>query len=135
MSGVSNRLLRLGSVLWAGSLWSLGLWVTPTLFRLLPERHVAGLVAGNLLRIQAAVTVLLAAICLWRLGLQRARGLYLAALMLVINELIIRWLMDLSKTKGQILGLGFGGWHGVSVTLYLVACLGAVSVVWQDDLR
>lgn len=135
MSGTAAKLLRLATVLWAGSLWALALWVAPTLFRISPDRHLAGLMAGSLFRIQSVLTVVLALICLWRLGAGSARGLYLAAVMLITNELIIRWLMNIAKAKGPILRLGFGGWHGVSMVLYVIACLGAVSAVWKDDFR
>jgi len=132
---MGGKLLRLAAVLWAGSLWALALWVAPTLFRISPDRHLAGVMAGRLFRIQSVLTVALALICLWRLGLGRARGLYLAAVVLITNELVIRWLMNISRAKGHVLGLGFGGWHGVSMVLYVIACLGAVSAVWKDDFR
>ncbi|MFO1465702.1 MAG: hypothetical protein U1F35_04540 [Steroidobacteraceae bacterium] len=135
MSSRRAQLLRLAVVLWAGSLWALALWITPVLFRLAPSRVLAGQMAGALFRAETLLTLVVAALVAWIHGRSRGLGLYLAVALLAANDFIIRYLMQLSKVQGQVLGLGFGAWHGVSTALYLIACAAAVSVVWQDDLR
>lgn len=135
MNGVAGRLMRVLGVLWAGSLWAMALWIAPLLFRWAPDRHAAGVIAAGLFRAQTLVSVVVAALAWWRLGFKRSRGVQLATALLVINDLFIRYLMDYVKVKGEFLRMGFGGWHGVSAAMYLIACLAALSVVWNDDLR
>jgi hypothetical protein len=135
MNTLSGRLARLLLVLWAGSLWSLALWTAPLLFKLAPDRHAAGVIAAGLFRVETFLTLALAIVSLWRHGRQKFRLIYLAALMLLINEFIIKQLLDFVRVNGEVLGLGFGGWHGVSAVLYLVACAAALLVVWNDDFR
>jgi Domain of unknown function (DUF4149) len=132
---LSSRLARLLLVLWAGSLWSLALWTAPLLFKLAPDRHAAGVIAAGLFRVETFLTLALAVVSLWRHGRQKFRLIYLAALTLLINEFIIKRLLDFVRVNGEVLGLGFGGWHGVSAVLYLVACAAALLVVWNDDFR
>jgi uncharacterized membrane protein len=43
--------------------------------------------------------------------------------------------MRAAQIQGSVAGLGFGAWHGVSALLYLVACIAALLLVWQDDFR
>ena len=132
---MGGKLARLLLVLWAGSLWSLALWTAPLLFKLAPDRHSAGVVAAELFRVESWLTLAVAAVSLWRHGRQKFRLIYLAAAVLLINELLIKRLMDYVRVNGELLGLGFGGWHGVSAVLYLVACAAALLVVWNDDFR
>ena len=135
MSALAAKASRLLVVLWAGSLWSLALWVAPLLFKWAPDRHAAGVMAGGLFRVQTWLTLAVAVVALWRYGRQRCRAIYLAAALLAVNEWIIRYLMNYVKEKGELLGLGFGGWHGVWAALYAGACLAAALTVWNDDFR
>ncbi|RJG05680.1 DUF4149 domain-containing protein [Noviherbaspirillum cavernae] len=43
--------------LWVGSLWTVGYLVAPTLFSTLPDRVLAGSIAGSLFRIEAWLSV------------------------------------------------------------------------------
>ena len=135
MTTLSGRLARLLLVLWAGSLWSLALWTAPLLFKLAPDRHAAGNIAAGLFQAQTYLTLAVAAFALWRQGWQRSSAICLAATLLLINEFIIKQLLDYIRVNGEVLGLGFGAWHGISAALYLVACGAAVLVVWNDDFR
>jgi uncharacterized membrane protein len=132
---MAGKLSRIVLVLWAGSLWALALWVAPLVFRLAPDRHAAGVIASGLFQAETYATLAIALIALWRCGRQRCGGIYLAAGLLVINEFIIKKLLDYVRVMGKIAGLGFGGWHGISAVLYVIACLAAVLVVWKDDFR
>ena len=42
---------------WVGSLWTVGYLAAPTLFATLPDRALAGSIAGSLFRVQAWVSV------------------------------------------------------------------------------
>jgi hypothetical protein len=50
---IASRLRILLVTLWVGSLWTIGYIVAPILFRTLPDRSLAGLVAGSLFRVEA----------------------------------------------------------------------------------
>jgi hypothetical protein len=135
MNTLGGRLARLLLVLWAGSLWALALWTAPLLFKLAPDRHAAGVIAAGLFQVETYLTLALAVVSLWRHGRQKFRLIYLAAAVLLVNEFIIKRLLDYVRANGEVMGLGFGGWHGVSAALYLVACAAALLVVWNDDFR
>src|SRR5207253_6030228 len=76
-----HRIFLLLTVVWAGSLWTVGYMVAPTLFSVLPSRETAGLIAGQLFRTEAilgvVVGVLQLALCnlMIRRGAGRYRGL------------------------------------------------------------
>jgi len=52
-----NCLRRLLAALWAGSLWTTGYLVAPTLFATLADRMLAGTIAGNVFRTEAWVSL------------------------------------------------------------------------------
>jgi hypothetical protein len=122
-------------VLWAGSLWSLAIWVAPTLFFAQDDRHLAGVLAARLFSAETYLGLAVAALALFLPTSSRMRWLYAAAALLALNELVLRRLMESAHTHGTALGLSFGAWHGVSAGLYALACLGALLVVWNEDLR
>jgi hypothetical protein len=126
---------RTALVLWAGSLWSVALWVAPTLFYAQPDRRLAGLLAGRLFSIETWLAVAVAAAALLRAARLKFGWLYLAAVMLAVNEWGLRRLMELAHSAGAAWGLSFGAWHGVSALLYGSACLAALRLVWKNDLR
>jgi Domain of unknown function (DUF4149) len=129
------RLLRMVLVLWAGSLWSLAAWVAPTLFYLQPDRHLAGVLAARLFSIETYLSLLAVLLALVSAAKARFKWLYAAAALLCVNEWLLKPLMNQAHTAGSALGLGFGAWHGVSALLYLGACVFALWLVWNDDLR
>ena len=122
-------------VLWAGSLWSLAIWVAPTLFFAQGDRHLAGVLAARLFSVETYLGLGVSALAALLPGRNRMRWLYAAAGLLALNELVLRPLMESAHSRGTALGLSFGAWHGVSAGLYVLACLGALSVVWNEDLR
>jgi hypothetical protein len=129
MSGI-RKVFSAFLVLWVGSLWSLALWVAPTLFAQI-DRHLAGVVAARLFSIETFVGLAAAgfAICLP----DRARFApgYLAAGLLATNEWLLKPVMNSAHAQGAALGLSFGAWHGVAALLYVIACLAALWLVWR----
>jgi hypothetical protein len=122
-------------VLWAGSLWSLAAWVTPTLFYAQGDRHLAGVLAARLFSIEAYLGVAAAAMALVLAGRTRMGGVYAAAALLAVNEWVLKRFMESARVHGTAAGLSFGAWHGVSAILYIVACLGLLLVIWKENLR
>ena len=128
------RAWRLLIVLWAGSLWSL-LWVAAVLFHFQQDRHLAGVIAGRLFRIETYLGLAAAALALMLPGRGRFRWGFFAAAVLAMNEWILKPFMNQALAGGHSLGLGFGAWHCISAGLYLIACLSVLLLVWQEDFR
>ncbi len=136
MGRVFQCVFRVLLVLWAGSLWSVGLWVTPILFSAQHDRHLAGVLAGRIFSIETYVGLGVAAVALVLPVRKRFIGGFGAAGLLAINEWGLRPVMAAARANGTAAGLSFGAWHGVSAMLYLVACLALlVVVVWKQDSR
>jgi hypothetical protein len=120
-------------VLWAGSLWSLA-WVTWVIFHAQSDRHVAGLLVGPLFTIEAYLGVGVAVLGLLLPGRTRFVWGYLAAALLAFNEWALRSVMTAARAHGSAFGLSFGGWHGVSMVLYLLACISVLVLIWKNEL-
>ena len=121
-------------VLWAGSLWSL-VWVAALIFKLQSDRHVAGLIAARLFSIETYLGVLVAAIAL--LAAQRRKFVwgYLAAMLLAINEWLLKPFIALARDNGVAGGLSFGSWHALSAVIYLLACCAVLVLVWLQPVH
>lgn len=126
--------LRVLLVLWAGSLWSLT-WVTWILFHAQGDRHLAGLLVGPMFSIEAYLGVGVAVLALLLPGRTKFVPGYLAAALLSVNQWGLRPIMESAKAHGAVAGLTFGAWHGVSMVLYLLACIAVLMLVWKDDFR
>ncbi|NNM62130.1 MAG: DUF4149 domain-containing protein [Steroidobacteraceae bacterium] len=133
-----NRLrafFRILLVLTIGSMWSLAAWVAPTLFFTQPNRHLAGMLAGRLFRVESWLCAAVALLALALPGRTRFLWLYLAAALLAVNEWLLRPRMQQALLHGVSSGLSFGAWHGLAAVLYAAACAAGLLLVWNDDLR
>jgi hypothetical protein len=119
-------------VLWAGSLWSLAVWVAPTLFRAQSDRALAGLLAARLFAIETYVGIGVAVLALLS---QRAKFKwgYAAAALLAVNEWALKPVMALAHARGAIFGLSFGAWHGIAAVIYVSACLAVVALICRES--
>jgi hypothetical protein len=122
-------------VLWAGSLWSVGLWVTPILFSAQPDRHLAGVLAGRIFSIETYVGIAAVAVALMLPIRNRFIWGYVAAATLAVNEWGLRPVMVAARAHGSAAGLTFGAWHGVSAVLYVLACFALLALILREDLR
>jgi Domain of unknown function (DUF4149) len=132
---ILQNALRVLIVLWAGSLWSLAAWVAPTLFYAQSDRHLAGLLAAKLFAIETYVGIAVALLGLIHPGRRRFRSIYVAVVLLAINEWVLKRVMALAQARGAAAGLSFGAWHGVAALLYLIACIGVLVLIWNEDFR
>jgi Domain of unknown function (DUF4149) len=130
LRGISRVLL----VLWAGSLWSL-LWVASILFDLQSDRHLAGLIAARLFSIETYLGVVVAAMALLSSQKRQFAWGYLAALLLALNEWILKPIMTSARDHGVAAGLGFGAWHGISAVIYLLACCAVLVLIWLQPVQ
>ena len=141
---VTSRALRVSLVLWAGSLWSLAIWVAPTLFYAQGDRHLAGTLVTRLFSMETYVALAVSVLMLVTASgvaapkvtaaQARFRFAYIAAALLAVNEWLLKPVMNRAHAEGQAMGLGFGAWHGVSALVYVTACVLVLLLIWNDDL-
>jgi len=144
-----HRVFRLLTVVWVGSLLTIGYAVAPVLFTSL-DRMAAGAVAAQLFRIEGVIGVvcgvLLLALCnvLVRRGGDAYRHLrWLVAGMLVcvlVGYFALQPLMNALRIAAQDAGTDvghsvyasrFGMLHGVSSVFYLVESLLGIVLAWK----
>jgi len=140
LPSLPSTVIRIGehllTVIWIGSLWTIGFIVAPTLFYVLDDRALAGTIAGRLFSIESYLGLLCGGLLLliaWnktRPGQRFSWRVGLLATMLVIIVLGEFGLQPMLATfKAQGLSAEFARWHGVSATLYLLnSLLGLVAV-------
>jgi hypothetical protein len=134
------RARQLVLTLWAGSVWTVGYVAAPTLFATLPDRILAGTVAGSLFRSQAWLTMACAVLMLALLQLareldrgQRRRMQALTVAMLACTLLSYFGLQPMIAAIRAAAGPGgiaaspeaarFGMLHGVASVVFLVQSL------------
>ncbi|WP_090867310.1 DUF4149 domain-containing protein [Paraburkholderia diazotrophica] len=144
-----HRLFRLLTVIWVGSLLTIGYAVAPVLFTSL-DRMTAGAVAAQLFRIEGVIGVvcgvLLLALCnvLIRRGGDAYRRLrWLIAGMLVcvlVGYFALQPFMNALRIAAQEAGTDvghsvyasrFGMLHGVSSVFYLIESLLGIVLAWK----
>ncbi|MDC8756297.1 DUF4149 domain-containing protein [Janthinobacterium fluminis] len=145
------RLRVVVATLWAGSLWTVGYLVAPTLFATLSDRALAGSIAGSMFRNGAVLSAAFALLMLALLrrdaaGLAPRRrrlltGLVLAMLACVLlNYLGIQPLIAAIREAAGPGGLDaspqrklFGMLHGVSMLVYLAQSALAAVLIWKQE--
>jgi hypothetical protein len=140
------RVRLLVAALWAGSLWTIGYVVAPTLFLSLHDNVQAGMIVGFLLRTEAWLSIACAVILYLMVKASpfepaRKRTLSLVIVGMLACALIIyvglqpvmaqlREAAGAAGLKGTPEGRQFGILHGVSQLVYLVeSVLAAVLLV------
>ena len=129
---IAQRVFRALCVLWAGSLWSL-LWVAPIVFHFQSDRHVAGLIAAALFSVETYLGLALGVLALALPQRRRFRWGHVALALLLLNEWLLKPVMEVARTAGTALGLGFGPWHGVSALLYVFACILVAIMIFSEE--
>ena len=124
--------------LWVGSLWTVGYLVAPALFSLLPDRSLAGDVAGRLFQAEAWLAVGCSALLLVSLAAARGRdGLRSRQALLVVVMVVLlgagEWLIGPViaglRADGDAGSRAFAVWHGVSALLYLAASVTGLALL------
>lgn len=146
----SQRIFNLLSGLWVGCLLTIGFLVVPTLFSSLGDRQVAGMVAANLFKSTAYISVLTSIVLMVlanyfvRLGKSQYRldrWILLGMLACAIGAafIIIPWMNSL-RDQALYLGLSvresthavlFSRLHGVSSAIYMLQTLLGIVLVWR----
>ena len=143
----SEAMRRVLLTLWVGSLWTVGYVVAPTLFITLPDRALAGMIAGQVFRVEAWLSLacgvgLLLLLSLGR-GLEHKRVLlWLVFAMLLCTLLGYFGLQPAMAALKAELAPGavlegaararFAWLHGVASLIYLIQSLLALALLWRS---
>ncbi|KWF87583.1 hypothetical protein WL94_17930 [Burkholderia cepacia] len=148
-----HRVFRLLSVVWVGSLLTIGYAVAPVLFKTL-ERMTAGLVAAQLFRIEAILGVVCGVLLLALSNQQVRRGSseyrrvrWVVAAMVVcvlVGYFALQPFMNALRVAAMDAGTDianspyasrFGMLHGVSSVFYLVESVLGLMLIWRLPAR
>jgi len=142
------RVRMLVATLWAGSLWTIGFVVAPTLFDTLGDRVLAGNIAGSMFRAEAwlsmACALILLALLQWgagELALKCRRLLGALVLSMLVCTLVSYFGITplMAELKAQApsgimegaLRSRFGMLHGVSTLVFGVQSVLAGVLIWK----
>ena len=136
--------------LWLGSLVTIGYVVAPVLFATLHDTQVAGMIAGQLFRIEGTISLVLGVALIVFANLLVKRGLahykqvrwYLLVMLIAaaIVAFILQPMMNAMREEALAQGFpvmlsplaaSFGRLHGVSSVLYLIQTLLGLVLMWR----
>jgi hypothetical protein len=140
-----EHLAALSVAFWVGGMWMLGYVVVPVLFKVLPDRQLAGMVAGQLFTLLAWIGIVCALYLLIHQLRQSGRAAMRSASFRIVVAMLLLVLVGqfllqpiLADLKLQAMPLDvmnsvyaaqFKTWHGVSGILFLVQSLCGVALV------
>lgn len=130
---------------WVGGTWMLGYVVVPALFRILPDRQLAGMLAGQLFTSLACVGIACALYLLayqlkqfGRAAWRRISFRIVAAMLsfVLIEQFVLQPVLASLKARAlpldvmsSVLASQFTTWHAVSGILYLIQSLLGIALV------
>jgi hypothetical protein len=134
---LSRDLQALAVTLWVGSLWTTGLLTAPALFRSVPDRMLAGAVAGRLFTVVAflglgcAICVIALDLVRWPRWSRLTVGLAAAmAALTALGEVGIQPMLAELKAAAapadvmeSAFASRFARWHGIASGVYLLNCV------------
>lgn len=144
-----RRVFLLAVGLWLGAILSVGYMVAPVLFTNLPDRLLAGFIAGEMFRITTTITLVVAIILLglsnWLVNrgyqsYRKIRWFILTILLLAIaGSLVQMWLVDLKRLASiegaavmqSSYAIPFARLHGVSSILFLLESVVGLITFWK----
>ncbi len=145
LARVSSHLRILLVTLWAGSLWTVGYLAAPVLFASLPDRSLAGSIAGMLFRAQAWLSLACGLLLLLLLWLDKSWSSKRTSVILVIAMLacvsigyfalqpFIAEIRAAAANNGGLMDEAmrarFGMLHGVASVIYLLQSVLALVLV------
>lgn len=145
MRNLPRHLADLCTVMWVGGTWMLGYVVVPVLFKALPDRMLAGKIAGELFTLLAFIGIASALyLLLYRLqqsgraALRHPAFRITAAMLLLVltGEFVLQPILADLKLQAAPLDVmispfaaQFKNWHAVSGIVYLVQSLLGVALV------
>lgn len=143
MFTIGERLLL---TLWVGALWAIGYLAVPTLFALLDDRILAGVLAGRMFTLVSYLGLVCGTLLLLGTAVRQGRGvlrsvrgwLLLAMLLLVAaGEFGLQPLMAQLKaqglTEGSAQAAQFARLHGLASVLYLINSVCGLLLIGAGD--
>ena len=148
MKNLSFNLSLVAITLWVGGLWAIGAIAAPTLFSTLPDKQLAGMLAGKMFTIMAYVGIACGLyLLLYRLTSEGTRAFKQWAFWIVLSMLAltlighfgIQPIIQKLKMEGgaaavmqSVAANRFAHWHGIASILYVMqSLLGLVLVTKQ----
>jgi MFS family permease len=147
MKAIAEALQSVAVTLWVGGMWTIGFVVAPVLFSRLPERMLAGFIAGRLFTLVAYIGIACAVYLLcYRLARHGAaslrQGFFWTALLMLVLVLAGEFGVQpiLASLKAQALPREvmesvfrdrFSTWHGVASVLYVIQSVLGLALVVQ----
>lgn len=152
LRNLPHYLAVLSAALWVGGTWAIGYLAVPVLFQTLPDRQLAGMLAGKMFTVMAFVGIGCALYLLAYQLRQFGRSVWKQRLFLVTAAMLILAIVVqfgiqpiMADLKSQALPLDvmhsalaqqFKTLHGLSSILYLLqSLLGIVLLVRSFDLK
>jgi hypothetical protein len=145
MRDLPRYLASLSIMFWVGGMWMLGYVVVPTLFKVLPDRMLAGRIAGELFTLLAFIGIVCALYLLlyllWQSGraalrLNAFRVTVTMLLLVLAGEFILQPILAGLKLQAQpldvmnsVFAAQFKTWHAVSSILFLIQSLLGIALV------
>lgn len=145
MGRIAEALQSVVVTLWVGGMWVAGFIVAPLLFAVLPDRTLAGMVAGKMFSLVSLTGIACAAYLLVYRLLRHRRQVWRQAVFLVVlamlllvcsGEFVIQPILANLKQQAlpapvmeSALSGRFAAWHGVSGVLYAIQSLLGVALV------
>jgi Domain of unknown function (DUF4149) len=145
MLNLPRHLATLSVTLWVGGMWMLGYVVMPVLFKVLPDRQLAGMAAGQLFTLLAYIGICCGLYLLIYQLRQHGRDalrqhtfrITVAMLLLVLaGQFLIQPILAGLKVQAlsqdvmnSPLATQFKTWHSISAVLYLVQSLLGIALV------
>jgi hypothetical protein len=139
MKNLGDNLAAITLTLWVGSMWAVGYMVAPTLFNVLDDRALAGMLAGHMFTLEAYVGMACGFyLLLFRIARtgpsvfkQSVFWLVLAMLILTVAshfgiQPILAHLKEEALPKEVMKSVfrdRFATWHGVSSIVYMIQSL------------
>jgi Domain of unknown function (DUF4149) len=146
MSSIAEGLHSIAVTLWVGALWGVGLMVAPTLFQFIPDRVLAGSIAGRLFLYVSLIGLACGAyLLLFRLvrfgGMAFRHAFFwvtfVMVALVVLGQFGVQPILESLRSQTfprqvvePILRERFAVWHGVASGLYLIECALGAALVW-----
>jgi len=149
MNRIAEGVHWLAVTAWVGSLWAIGLMAAPTLFHYLPDRILAGSIAGRLFTYVALLGLACGGyLLLFRLvrfgGHVFRQAFFWIVLVMLLLTIVGQFGVQpiLAGLKQQALPREvmesvfrdrFATWHGVASVLYLIESVLGAALVWLQQ--
>jgi len=148
MKNLAISFALIAITLWVGSLWAIGGIAAPTLFSVLSDKQLAGMLAGKLFTIVAYVGIVCGVyLLIFRLASEGTCAFkqwffWIVAAMLVltlIGHFGIQPIIQHLKVQGgtaevmqSVVASRFARWHGIASILYLIQSLLGLALVLKN---